>query len=125
MHYDIPTSISAPGGQLAPASTRDAEAMVVDTIYPWWEKAGLACLLVLTILLNCIHLPELSAENTYYATAAKSMLVNWHNFFFVAFDPAGFLSVDKPPLGLWAMAASARLFGFSVIGLLQIRALAH
>jgi 4-amino-4-deoxy-L-arabinose transferase-like glycosyltransferase len=46
------------------------------------------------------------------------MLLSWHNFFFVSFDSAGFLSVDKPPLGLWAMAASARLFGFSVIGLL-------
>jgi 4-amino-4-deoxy-L-arabinose transferase-like glycosyltransferase len=26
---------------------------------------------------------------------------NWHNFFFNAFDPAGFVSLDKPPVAFW------------------------
>jgi 4-amino-4-deoxy-L-arabinose transferase-like glycosyltransferase len=118
MHYEVPTPTPTSGGRATAVFPRGAEAIVAETAYPWWEKAGLAGLLVLTILLDCVHLPGLNAENTYYATAVKSMLSNWHNFFFVAFDSTGFLSVDKPPLGLWVMAASARLFGFSVIGLL-------
>jgi 4-amino-4-deoxy-L-arabinose transferase-like glycosyltransferase len=36
----------------------------------------------------------------------------------VSFDPGGLVSVDKPPLGLWLQAASAKLFGFSPLSLL-------
>src|SRR5579884_1873425 len=50
--------------------------------------------------------------NLYYAAAVRSMLLSWHNFFFVAFDPTGFLAVDKPALGLWLQTASAWVFGF-------------
>ena len=39
------------------------------------------------------------------------MLTSWRNFFFVTFD-AGFVSVNKPPLGFWIQAASAKVFGF-------------
>jgi len=47
------------------------------------------------------------AINTYYASGVTSMVQSWHNFFFVAFDPGGFISIDKPPLSLWIQA----LFG--------------
>jgi 4-amino-4-deoxy-L-arabinose transferase-like glycosyltransferase len=50
--------------------------------------------------------------NLYYAATVRSMLMSWHNFFFASFDPAGFVSVDKPPLGFWVQALSARIFGF-------------
>ena len=46
------------------------------------------------------------------------MLRSLHNFFFVSFDPGGLIMVDKPPLGLWVEAASAKLFGFSPLSLL-------
>lgn len=49
----------------------------------------------------------------YYAAGVLSMMASLHNFFFVAFDPAGFVSVDKPPVALWIQVASAELFGFS------------
>jgi 4-amino-4-deoxy-L-arabinose transferase-like glycosyltransferase len=52
------------------------------------------------------------------------MLTSWHNFFFVSFDPAGFLAADKPPLGLWIQVASAKLFGFSGLSMLLPQALA-
>ena len=52
------------------------------------------------------------------------MLQNWHNFFFVSFDPGGFVSVDKPPLGFWIQAASAKLLGFSGFSILAPEALA-
>ncbi len=37
---------------------------------------------------------------------------------FVSSDPGGLISIDKPPLGLWLQAASAKLFGFSPLSLL-------
>ena len=46
------------------------------------------------------------------------MVRSWHNFFFVASDPSGFITVDKPPLALWLQALSARAFGFSPLSLL-------
>src|SRR5262249_18192812 len=49
---------------------------------------------------------------------------SWHNFFYVAFDSGGFVSVDKPPLGLWVQAVSARIFGFSGWSILLPQALA-
>ncbi len=52
------------------------------------------------------------------------MLKNWHNFFFVSFDGAGLVSVDKPPLGLWLQAASVKLFGFSGFSVLLPEAVA-
>jgi len=54
----------------------------------------------------------------YYAAGVRSMLTNWHNFFYNAFDPAGFVSVDKPPVALWVQVASAKLFGFHGLSLL-------
>jgi 4-amino-4-deoxy-L-arabinose transferase-like glycosyltransferase len=52
------------------------------------------------------------------------MSKSWHNFFFAAFDPGGFLAVDKPPLGLWLQVASVKLLGFGGLSLLLPQALA-
>ena len=60
----------------------------------------------------------------YYAATVKSMLTSWHNFFYAAFDPGGFVSVDKPPLGFWVQALSATLFGFNGFALLLPQAFA-
>ncbi|MEO9256060.1 MAG: glycosyltransferase family 39 protein, partial [Tepidiformaceae bacterium] len=53
-----------------------------------------------------------TGQNLYYAAGVRSMLDSWHNFFFVAFDPGGALAIDKPPLGFWLQAASAKALGF-------------
>ncbi len=53
----------------------------------------------------------------YYSAGVRSMLASWHNFFFNSFDPAGFVSLDKPPLAFWIQAASAKLFGFGSLSL--------
>jgi 4-amino-4-deoxy-L-arabinose transferase-like glycosyltransferase len=52
------------------------------------------------------------------------MLQSWHNFFFNAFDPGGFVTIDKPPLGFWLQVASAKVFGFSGLSLMLPQALA-
>ena len=62
--------------------------------------------------------------NLYYAAVVQSMLTGWHNFFYAAFDPAGYVSVDKPPLGFWVQALSAKIFGFHGWALILPQALA-
>lgn len=52
------------------------------------------------------------------------MLTSWHNFFYASYDSGGFVAVDKPPLGLWVQAVSAKVFGFSGLSLLVPEALA-
>jgi 4-amino-4-deoxy-L-arabinose transferase-like glycosyltransferase len=89
-----------------------------------WERLALAGILLLSAFLDFFRLNQEGYANTYYAAAVKSMLSSWHNFFFVAFDPGGFLAVDKSPLGLWIQAGSAKLFGFSGTSLLLPQALA-
>ena len=78
-----------------------------------WHRIALAAVLMLSAFLNLLWLPSEGYGNTYYAATVKSMLASWSNFFFVSYD-AGFVSVDKPPLGLWIQAASAWLFGRGV-----------
>jgi 4-amino-4-deoxy-L-arabinose transferase-like glycosyltransferase len=79
---------------------------------------------ILSAVLNVAGLQDESYANTYYAAAVKSMLLSWHNFFFVSFDPGGFVAVDKPPLGLWLQVVSAKLFGYSGVSMLLPQAIA-
>ena len=46
------------------------------------------------------------------------MSASGHNFLYHAFDPAGFLSVDKPPVAMWIQVASVKLFGFHGLSIL-------
>jgi 4-amino-4-deoxy-L-arabinose transferase-like glycosyltransferase len=59
----------------------------------------------------------------YYSAAVVSMRQSAHNFFFDSFDPAGFVTIDKPPLALWIQASSTQLFGFSGLSILLPQAL--
>ncbi len=88
-----------------------------------WHRLALAAILLLSAFLNLFRLTNEGYGIIYYAAAIKDMLASWHNFFFVSFD-AGFVSVDKPPLGLWIQAASAYLLGFSGLSVLLPQALA-
>src|SRR5262245_10717246 len=60
----------------------------------------------------------------YYAAGVRSMSESWHNFLYNAFDPAGFLSLDKPPVAIWLQVAGAKLFGFSGVSVLLPQVLA-
>ena len=79
--------------------------------------------IALAAVLNTWALGQNGYANVYYSAGVKSMLLSWHNFFFLAADPAGLVSIDKPPLGLWVQAASAKLFGFAPLSLLLPQAL--
>jgi len=79
----------------------------------FWEWAGLFSILILAAGLRLWGLDQNAYGNAYYAAAVRSMLMNWHNFFFASFDPVGWVSVDKPPVSLWIQTLSAKLLGFS------------
>ena len=64
-------------------------------------------------MLRAWNLDEGGILVPYYYAGVRSMLQSWHNFFFNAFDPAGFVSLDKPPLAFWLQTASAKLLGFN------------
>ena len=87
-------------------------------------RLALFAILGLSAWLELVNLAGDGWGNAYYAATVRSMLVSPSNFFFVAFDPGGFISVDKPPAGYWLQAISAILFGFSGTSLLLPQALA-
>jgi 4-amino-4-deoxy-L-arabinose transferase-like glycosyltransferase len=81
-------------------------------------------LIILAAFLNIWGLWRLGVGNSYYASAVKSMMTSFHNFFFVSFDSTGFISVDKAPLSLWLDTIFAKAFGFSGVAILLPHALA-
>ncbi len=87
------------------------------------EMIALFAILGFAAWLRLWNLDQNGTGNPYYAAAVRSMLVNGTNFFFGAFDPAGFITVDKPPAALWVQAISAKIFGFSGLSLLAPQAL--
>src|SRR5436309_6946055 len=91
---------------------------------PLWQRLALAVVMLVSIFMNFYQLGQNGFGNLYYASAIRSMLDSWHNFFFVSFDPGGFVSIDKPPLGFWLQAASAKVFGFTPFSILLPQALA-
>jgi len=97
---------------------------ILDTASRWWPRIALAGVLLLAIFLHFFRLEQEGYGNLYYAATVKSMLTSGHNFFFASFDPGGFVSVDKPPLGLWVQALSGLAFGFRGWSLLLPQALA-
>ena len=90
---------------------------------PPWHGLSLAAILLLSAFFNLYGLTSEGHPNSYYSAAVKNMLTSPYNFFFVSFD-AGFVSVDKPPLGLWIQAASAWLLGFNALTLVLPQAIA-
>ncbi len=82
------------------------------------RSVALSAIVVLAAVLRFMDLSALGYVNHYYAAAVESMLQSWHNFFFVAAEPGGSVSVDKPPVGLWIEAISAHFLGINALGLL-------
>jgi 4-amino-4-deoxy-L-arabinose transferase-like glycosyltransferase len=107
-------------GGAAEEGTIGAEGQVGRRLH----SLALFAVLLASATLNLVHLDREGWANQYYAAAVQSMMQSWHNFFFVSFDPGGFVTVDKPPLGFWIQVASAKVFGFSGLSILLPEALA-
>lgn len=73
---------------------------------------ALAAILIVAFFFRAYDIDAAGYGNMYYASTVFSMLTDEGNFFFASFDPAGFVTVDKPPLGFWVQAVSAAVFGF-------------
>jgi len=85
---------------------------------------GLILIILLGAFLRFYNLGSTGDGNLYYAATVKSMLTSWHNFFYASFEPGGSVSVDKPPLGFWIEALSAKIFGINGFALALPNALA-
>ena len=89
-----------------------------------WETPAAIGIVALSAVLELNHLNQLGYGNAFYAAAVLSMTQNLHAFLFNSFDPVGFVTIDKPPLGFWVQVLSARLLGFSGFSILLPEALA-
>ncbi len=94
------------------------------TITVSWHRLTLAAVVVFSGFLNFWNLGRLGYGNTFYAAAVRSRMESWHNFFFNSFDPGGFVTIDKPPLGFWFQVIAAKIFGFNGFSLILPSALA-
>ena len=97
---------------------RSATLQVIDLInrefiLKYKMEILLAGILLVSAFLNLWNIWNQGFTNTFYAAAVRSTLVNPAAGFFNSFDPAGFVTVDKPPVGLWVQAAFAAVLGFS------------
>ena len=119
MTQSIPLTL--PDG--TPAS-RVRERLLALESARWLPWLALGSVIVLAAVMNAWQLSGNGYGNTYYAAAVRSMSLSWKNFFFGAFDPGGFITVDKPPVFLWMGALSVRAFGYSSWALLLPSAIA-
>jgi len=83
-----------------------------------WEPLAVLSILALALALRWWELDRNGWGAEYYTAAVRSMSMSWHNFFYVAFDPAGFISIDKPPVALWLQVLSVKLFGFNPLSVI-------
>ncbi len=88
-----------------------------------WQRLTLGGILLLAVCMDFYRLGQ-NGFDTYYPPAVRSMMDNWHNFFFAAYDPGGFTSLDKPPVGFWLQVLSAKIFGLNAVSVLLPQALA-
>jgi 4-amino-4-deoxy-L-arabinose transferase-like glycosyltransferase len=81
-------------------------------------RLGLTAVILVAAALRLWRLDQNGFGNEYYTSGVRSMSAGWHNFLYHAFDPAGFLSVDKPPVAMWVQVAAVKLFGFHGLSVL-------
>ena len=94
------------------------DSQILKTVLPLTLVAAIA------VLARSWQLSQNDFGRQYYAAGVRSMLDSWHNFLFNAFDPAGFVSIDKPPVAIWLQVASAKLLGFSALSILLAQVMA-
>jgi MYXO-CTERM domain-containing protein len=76
------------------------------------EGAALAVVLLIAAVLRLWRLEDNGFGTEYYAAGVRSMLQGSWLFFYNAFDPAGFVSLDKPPLAFWIQTVFASVLGY-------------
>lgn len=88
-----------------------------------WEYIGLAALLTVTTATFLWELDRNGWANPYYSAAAQAGSQDWKAFFYGSLDAGNLITIDKPPLSIWIMSLSVRLFGLNSWALLVPQAL--
>jgi 4-amino-4-deoxy-L-arabinose transferase-like glycosyltransferase len=88
-----------------------------------WVRPALLALLAATAVLYVWDLGASGWANSFYAAAVQAGTKSWKAFFFGSSDASNFITVDKPPVFLWPMEISARIFGFNSWSMLVPQAL--
>jgi len=91
---------------------------------PTWARPALLALLGATSVLYLWGLGASGWANSFYSAAVQAGTHSWKAFFFGSSDSANSITVDKPPVSLWAMGISARVFGVNAWSILVPQALA-
>ncbi|RIK07246.1 MAG: glycosyl transferase family 39 [Acidobacteria bacterium] len=118
------TETQAFQNQLKPPRSRFVAIFLGKEDEPPWARPLLWGILVAAGLLYAWGLSSNGAANDYYTAAVISGSKSWSAAFFGSLDTANFITVDKPPLALWLMVASVRIFGYSSWSLLLPQAAA-
>jgi 4-amino-4-deoxy-L-arabinose transferase-like glycosyltransferase len=79
----------------------------------WREAAAIAAVLLIAAVLRLWRLEDNGFGTAYYAAGVRSMLQGAWLLFYNSFDPAGFISLDKPPVAFWIQTAFASALGYS------------
>ncbi|HEU5030393.1 MAG TPA: glycosyltransferase family 39 protein [Spirillospora sp.] len=85
---------------------------------PWPARAALGAIMALATVLYGWGVWSQSG-NSYYAAAVLSGTKSWKAFFYGSLDAGNYITVDKPPLALWAQELVARIVGvngWSLVG---------
>jgi 4-amino-4-deoxy-L-arabinose transferase-like glycosyltransferase len=90
--------------------------------HPVWERPTLLVLLMSNAMLYFSNLGVNGWANSFYSAAAQAGTKDWSAFFFGSSDWGNSITVDKPPLSLWIMGVSAKLFGLSPESILMPQA---
>ncbi len=91
-----------------------------------WALRRAAPLLALVVVSTALFVWRLDVSgyaNSYYSAAAQAGAQSWKAMLFGSLDAANGITVDKPPLALWPMGMSVRLFGLSSWSVLLPQAL--
>jgi 4-amino-4-deoxy-L-arabinose transferase-like glycosyltransferase len=91
--------------------------------FPFWHRWALGVIALSAVFMDFFQLGS-NGYGSYYPPAVRSMMDSWHNFFFAAYDPGAFVTVDKPAVGFWFQVLSAKIFGFNAVSILLPQALA-
>jgi 4-amino-4-deoxy-L-arabinose transferase-like glycosyltransferase len=90
---------------------------------PAWVRPALLALLVATAVLYIWGLGASGWANSFYSAAVQAGTKSWKAMFFGSSDSSNFITVDKPPVFLWPMEISARIFGLNSWSILVPQAL--
>jgi len=125
----IPAQVSAPDGVTATPPRAGANDSFGRRLWRGrsddaaWVRPSLIALLTTTAVLYLWDLGASGWANAFYSAAVQAGTHSWKAFFFGSFDSANLITVDKPPMSLWVMELSARLFGVNSWAILVPEAL--